>query len=192
MELKTLALTIGDLKAMDDPPALYGPSLYSAAATRDVVSAWTDGNRLWVLESGIFVPLNFTNRQSAPKVVSVAPGDKLQIILGFDYTGPAVSGAQAYFAWGYFGTLGNWAPTQEIWVSFNIPANPSSTPVHQEQSYTFTIPGGVSPGLADILVQVNGGSPDVGQHDLGYNLGLNIVGATASITNFTIKDFAKV
>ena len=150
-----------------------------------------DGTHFWLTVGGQSVQA-FFNRQTAPSQLSISPGNNLKIALGFSYTGPAVSNAQAYFGWGYFGALGNWAPTQEIWVTFQIPANQSSTPVQVQQSHTFTLPAsGLATGLADILVQVNGGTPDVGQHDLAYNQALNIIGVTPSITNFTILSFAK-
>ncbi len=185
LELKLATLKVGVLQQKADPAAGW----YVNPITGQ--RYYYDGQHLYALQNGIFV-LAFTNRQTAPKVVTLAPGDKLKITLGFNYSGPAVSGAQAYFGWGYFGIVGNWAPTQEIWVPFDIPANPSSTPAAVQQSYTFTIPTGVSSGPADILVQVNSGSPDVGQNDFAYNLALSLVGVSPVITNFTISDFVKV
>lgn len=147
------------------------------------------GGQWYVYTAGQLIPLLFTNRWPAPKVVALAPGDRLQITLSFAYSGPAVSGARAYFGWGYFGLFGIWSPTQEIWTTFNIPANSSATPV--VQSYTFTIPGTVSAGRPDILVQINGGTPDVGQHDLAYNQALQIIGVQPMISDFQIQDFQK-
>jgi len=197
MELKTLALDLGVVKVLDgkaDPPA-YAPGWY--VDTRTGQSVYFDGNtqRFYALQNGIFVPL--ATWYGAPKQVTVAPGDKLQVTLGFKYTGPAVSAVLSRFSIGTYGTFGL---TEDLvgTPSFSIAANLTSTPQDRSASYTFTIPSTVKDDWTDIYVKIWGGTPNIGgseqfpAYEMGYSYALIIAGATVNITEFTIKDFAKV
>ena len=82
--------------------------------------------------------------------------------------------------------------------SFDIAANITGTPQDRSASYTFTIPTGVKSDWTDIYVKIWGGTPNIGgseqfpAYEMGYSYALIIAGATVNITEFTIKDFAKV
>jgi hypothetical protein len=187
---KTLELNIRPLQAVK--PLLTGPALYFNPVTGVTVEAYSDGKRLYVLENGLYVPLGYSQHAWTGTVLNLAPGDQLQITLTFGYTGPAVTGAQAYFGWGTFGALGTWNPIQEQkYSTFNINANQTATPATITQSYTFTIPSTVSAGKYDALVYVQGGSPSLTETDYGVNQCLNIIGVTPVITSLdlaSIKD----
>ncbi len=183
MTLKALELSLGVLAT----PAL-APGWYWDTKTGQTVYFDANTRKFYTLESGIFVPL--ANWNPAPKQVTLAPGDKLQVTLGFQYIGPAVTGVAAHYSINKSALIGGEMLTGDN--TFNIPANLTSNSVTVTNSYTFTIPVAVETNWIDIYVKLSGGTPGIAAQEFGYSNALIIVAASPSITGFTIKDFAKV
>ncbi len=147
-----------------------------------------------VTASGLLVALS-TYMNSAPKQVSLVPGDKLQITISFKYVGPAVSGVVGYYCIGVYGV----GFTEEIvgQTSFSLPLT-TTTPASPNvtNSYTFTIPTGIDASWNDIYVKIFGGSPSIAAsattpYIFGYIDALVFAALTPTITEFAIKDFVK-
>ncbi len=186
--IKTLAINLGTVRAMQTP---YQPGWYVNPSTGQ--RYYYDGKQWYVYTAGLLTALGYMN--PAPKQVTLSPGDKLQVTLGFQYTGPAISQVLSRYAIGVYGSLG----FSEMLVgtpTFNVPA--SNTPIAVTNSYVFTIPTGVGSNWTSIYVKIWGGTPDIGGSEqappyiFGYQDALVIVGAAVNITNFTITDFVKV
>jgi len=183
MTLKTLELSLGVLVS----PA-YAPGWYWDSNTQQAVYFDASTRKFYTLQSGIFVPL--ANWNPAPKQVTLAPGDKLHVTLGFQYIGPAVTGVNAHYSINKSALFGGEVVTGD--TSFNIPANLTANPVGVTNSFTFTIPVAVETNWIDIYVKLSGGTPAINAQEFGYSNALVIVAASPSITGFAIKDFAKV
>lgn len=194
MTTKTVELSLGPVMAMAEPPK-YQTGWYRDPVTGQQYYYDALKNQWYVYAAGYLYALGYM--EPAPKKVTVAPGDKLQVILSFKYTGPAITGILTRYCVGVFGAFGfnerlSGTPT------FNVPANLSATPVKVTNSYTFTIPTNVDTDWDDIYVKIWGGTPDIGGTEqspariFGYENALTVVGAVINITEFKIDDFKKV
>ncbi|MBI4295879.1 MAG: hypothetical protein HY667_02040 [Chloroflexi bacterium] len=191
MELKTLALDLGKFKVLEAPadPPDYAPGWYIDPQTGMRLFYDPNTHNFYTLGGGVYIPLGYMS--PAPKQVSIGPGERLQISISYKYMGPAISGALERFCMGVFGTFG----FNEILVGENTRNLPTSnTPQLYTGSYTFTIPPDVGTDWNDIYAKVYGGSPSLGNPAgiFGYENALVIAGNQPTITEFTIKDFAKV
>jgi len=185
MAMKTLELSLGLVA-----PVQYAPGWYWDANAGQMVYFDGPTQRFYTLQNGVFVPLA-QNWHTAPKQVTVAPGDKLQVTLDFQYIGPAVTGVNAHYSINYNALIGGEAMSQN--VAFNIPANLTSTPVDVTNSYTFTIPANAQSNWTDIYVVISGGTPTaIASQEYGYSNAIVLIALAPTITGFTIKDFAKV
>jgi hypothetical protein len=184
--IKKLEVGLG---ALEVDNTSYAPGWYRDAAGNRY---YYDGNQWYVSAAGYLYPIQALGYMTtAPKQVTLAPGDKLKITIGWQYSGPAVSGVIARYCIGVYGTLGF---DEKLYGenTLNLPACTSSTSF--SDSYTFTIPSNVVTDWNDIYAKLYGGSPNQGNPWVifGYQDALIIVAVTPTISNFTISDFAKV
>ncbi len=200
MELKTLALDLGEFVTLQEgtlrplqEPLVEG--WYVDPATGQRILYDPRSEKFYTMAGGVYIPLGYMN--PAPKQVTLAPGDRLQITLSFKYTGPAISGVTGYYCIGVYGTFG-FNETMVGQTSFSIPqvTSPPSSP-NVTNSYTFTIPTNIGTDWDDIYVKIFGGTPSIGSSALtpylfGYENALLVVGTNPSISEFKIADFAKV
>ena len=194
MKLKTLALELGVLE-VNTSPQEYVAGWYVDPNTGQQVFYDPATRNFYTLAGGIYIPLSYMN--PAPKQVTVAPGDSLQISVSFKYTGPAIIGACIRYCVGIYGTFGF---TEELVAieSFNIPqvvTSPSSPNV--TNSHTFAIPTNIGTNWTSIYVKMYGGTPSLGSdvtpsYIFGYQDALVVVGTQPNITEFKIADFVKV
>ena len=184
MTMKTLELNFGLVA-----PVQRAPGWYWDANTQQAVYYDANTQKFYTLQSGMFVPLA-QNWHAAPKQVTLAPGEKLQVTLGFQYIGPAVTGVNAHYSINRSAFIGGEMVSKD--QAFNIPANLTANPVEVTNSYTFTIPANVETNWIDIYVVVSGGTPSIPGQEYGYSNALIIVAQAPTITGFAIKDFAKV
>lgn len=148
-----------------------------------------------VTASGLLVALS-SYMNSAPKQVSLVPGDRLQVTISFKYVGPAVSGVTGYYVIGVYGV----GFTEEIvgQTSFSLPLTTITPSVpNVTNSYTFTIPSSIDASWNDIYVKIFGGNPSIAAsattpYIFGYIDALVFAALTPTITEFAIKDFVKV
>ncbi|MDD5082380.1 MAG: hypothetical protein PHU08_03305 [Dehalococcoidales bacterium] len=192
MELKTLAIDLGEFKALGESSLgqMPEPSVagwYIDPRTGERVFYDPDTHKFYTLAGGVYIPLGYMN--PAPKQVTLAPGEKLRINMSFKYAGPAISSAICYYSIGVNGIFG----FDEKMVGQNSKSIPQyTTPTQVTDSYTFTLPTSVGNDWDDIYCKIYGGSPGVPQTLFGYEQALLIVGKDPTITEFTIADFAKV
>ena len=187
MELKTLALELGSVGALQDRIVPMASGWY--IDPRSGVKVFYDPNtqNFYTQAGGVYIPLGYMN--PAPKQVSIGPGERLKITISYKYAGPAVSGALERFCIGVYGVFG----FNETLVGENTRSLPASTtPLSYTGSYTFTIPAGVGSDWDDIYCKIYGGSPGVPLTLFGYENALVIAGKDPSISEFSIVDFAKV
>jgi hypothetical protein len=200
MALKTLALNFGVMElplqnGSDPPEDPVLPGRYVDTRTGQQVIYDPATQKFYTLAGGVYIPMGYMN--PAPKQVTVAPGDRLNITISFKYTGPAVSGVTGYYCIGVYGTFG-FNETMVGQTSFSIPqvTTPPSSP-NVSNSYTFTIPTSIGSDWDDIYVKIFGGTPSIGgsattPYLFGYENALIVVGTQPTITEFKIADFAKV
>lgn len=195
MKTQELTLPLGTIRPQQsDAPALAAGWYWDINRG---IAVYYDPNsqRFYTLQSGILVPL--ANWNTPPKQVSLAPGDKLQMTLAFQYIGPAVTGVLTRFSIGVKGAFG-YTEYLAGTPSFNIPANLTGTPTEVTCSNTFNIPSNVGSDWDDVHVKIWGGTPNLGgseqlpAYEFGFENALLIVSAQPSITEFKIKDFVKV
>jgi hypothetical protein len=190
MTLKTLTLDLGTVSALQYSTGWYydpntGQRYYYNAAQ----------NQWYVSLGGYLYALGYMN--PAPKQVTVAPGDKLKIVLSFKYMGPAITGILSRWCIGVYGV---WGFTEKVAITptLDIPANASTTPITVTKEQVLTIPASPGTDWDDIYVKMWGGTPDLGGSEqspayiYGCENALIIAGANVVITDFKISDFAKV
>jgi len=186
MELKTLALELGVLQAGDDPPE-YAPGWYVDPATGQPIFYDPNTRTFYTMAGGIYIPLGYMN--TAPKQVTLGPGEKLKITISYKYSGPAVTGAVERFCVGVYGAFG----FDEKLVGTNTKnLSQSTSPVSYTGEYTFTIPTNVGADWDDIYCKISGGSPSVPETLFGYENALIIAGLQPTISEFKILDYVKV
>ena len=189
MELKTLALDLGRVRVLQDgaDPPEYAAGWYFDPQMGQRIFYDPTTQKFYTMAGGVYIPLGYMN--TAPKQVTLAPGDKLKITMSFKYSGPAISGAVCYYSIGVYGAFG----FDEKLVGQNSKSiSQYTTPTEVTDSYTFTIPTNVGGDWDDIYCKIYGGSPSVPQNLFGYENALITVGKEPSISEFKIVDFAKV
>jgi hypothetical protein len=193
MKLRTMALEVGTL-GVNSNPQEYTAGWYVDPNTGQQVYYDPATRNFYTQAGGIYVPMSYMN--TAPKQVTVAPGDNLKITVSFKYTGPAITGACIRYCVGVYGTFGFTEDLVAI-ESFNIPqvVTPPSV-ANVSNSHTFAIPTNIGSDWNDIYVKMYGGTPSLGSdvvpsYIFGYENALIIVGTQPNITEFKIADFAK-
>ena len=181
MATEALELSLGSLVVGAQQ---YQPGWYYGTDGRRY---FYDGRNWYVLTAAGLIAAGYMT--AAPKQVSLTIGDKLQISISYQYSGPAVTGVIHHYVIGVYGSLGF---SEKIVVETTRNLSQSLTATTITDSATLTIPSGVGSDWDDIYAKVYGGSPDLGQTLFGYENALNIVSLTPTINNFTIVDYSKV
>jgi hypothetical protein len=187
MKIKTLALDLGLIRVLQEDSPAYTSGWYVDPLTGQRLFYDQESQNFYTLAGGVYIPLGYMN--TAPKQVSIGPGEKLKISISYKYSGPGVSGAIERFCVGVYGAFG----FNEQLVGENTKSLASSTtPLSYTGQYTFTIPTSVGGDWDDIYCKIYSGSPSVPQTLFGYENALLIAGKDPTISSFTIVDFAKV
>jgi hypothetical protein len=189
MAVKGIKLNFGPQQVVVSAPA-YTQGWYWDPNTGQLVYYDATTRAFYAMSAGGVLTPMAQNWHSAPYTVTLAPGDKLQMTLTFQYTGPAVSGVNAHYSINKSAIVGGEAMSKD--QAFNIPANLTTTPVEVTNSYTFTIPTTVEANWTDIYVVISGGTPAITGQEYGFSNALVIISNAPSISGFAIKSFAKV
>lgn len=146
-------------------------------------------NKWYVYAAGYIYPLEI-QRESGPKTIPVAIGDKVQIDISYKYMGPATTGVEEYISIGYE-RLAIWpydyVPKLEAKRSRNL--DKSAEPKLYTWSATLTIPSDVGSNWTCIECKVWKGSPAVPEQGRRYTRALEIVALKPVVAEFTIVDY---
>ncbi len=145
----------------------------------------------WYLLNGVVVVQEVRPLEAymfpAPKVVEIKAGDKLRIIVGFDYIGPPVSGAKIDYK---IGTCHNGGAFDEK-LSFTNTINLVQAGVINMAD--ITIPSNVDSSWNAIYAKIHGGSPQVPVEYYGFYDALSAVGPSEfSISSMELVSVTKV
>lgn len=185
--MKTLELNLGGIKPLQSTPQDYTPGWYVDPRTGQAVYYDATSQSFYTLAGGVYLPLGYMN--TAPKQVSIGPGEKLKVSISYKYLGPAISNLVERFCVGVYGAFGF---NEEIVDTKTRSLSQSNTAVTYTSDYTFTIPSTVGTDWNDIYCKISGGSPSISEVLFGYENALLIAGNDPTISEFKITDFAKV
>jgi len=181
MTLRMLQLNLGTL----DPPE-YQTGWYRDPFTGQYYYYDAQAKQWYIYAAGILTPLTIAS-ETAPKVVSIAPGDTLRIEYSYKYSGPAITVTE-YASIGVYGDITR-IYDEKVHKSRSRSLPESTTP----QTYTGTLdiilPVTAQTDWDDIEVKVYDGGKELGLRYIGA---LNIVAAVPEFSEFTIVDYAKV
>ncbi len=178
MTTKTLQLSLGSIGVYATGYYQFEGQWYYYDAT---IGQW------YIYSAGLLYPLKITE-VSAPKVVTIAAGDKLKITISYTYTGPASVGVEEYFSIGSKVALQYW-PKVVRRHSRNLPV--TGAPTEFTWSEALTIPTNVEDDWTYIECKVWHGTPDVPETGIRLRDALSVVAVTPEITNFSIDDYVK-
>lgn len=179
--VKTLDLSLGEVVGNPN----YATGWYRDSVTGQLTYYDAVTGKWYVYAAGYLYPLEVP-KESAPKTIAVAVGDRVKITISYYYQGPAIASVEEYFSIGYTDAFG-YHPEIVGTNARNLPQ--CTTPTRFTSEKTLTIPTGVRDNWTDIECKVWHGTPDVPETGLNYQGALEIVGLVAEITDFTIVDY---
>ena len=179
MAVKTLQLSLGSLEA----------SQYQAGWYQDPISGqyyyYDTLTRQWYIYSaGYLHPLSVP-KETAPKVVDIAPGDTLRIEYSYKYQGPAISVTE-------YASVGKTIAgiyDEKVHQSRNRDLPRSDILTTHSGNLDLVLPATAATDWSDIEAKVFDGGKELG---VNYQNALNVIGVTPEFTEFAIVDYSKV
>lgn len=137
--------------------------------------------------AGYLYPLSVP-KESAPKVVDIAPGDTLRMEYRYKYVGPAVDVTE-YATIGYTSGIGFLKVyTEKVKVSKSRTLPQSDAPTEYTGSLDLVLPANAGANWNDIECKVFNGGKELG---INYQDALNVIGVEVVFSELTVVDYYK-
>jgi hypothetical protein len=182
MVTKTLDLTLGTIP---DPPA-YATGWYRDPNTGQYYYYDASLKQWCIYAAGVLTPLSIAS-ETAPKTVSITPGDTLRIQYSYQYSGPAISVTE-YASIGVYGEVTH-VYDEKVHQSKSHSLPESSAPATYTGTLDIVLPAAAQTDWDDIECKVSDGGKELGLRYIGA---LSIVAITPEFSEFTIVDYSKV